>query len=91
MILALGTVITALLVQATGSAMARPSLSILFPALPPESQLRAFLDAVNIFHLWSAAVLSIGLSKLGSVSVKEAAFWILGYWVVVRSALILLS
>jgi hypothetical protein len=88
MILALGTIVTALLIIASGNPSARPALSFLASR---ESPARAPLDVFNIFYLWSAAVLAIGLSRLTGVSLKEASFWVFGYWLVLRLSLILLS
>jgi hypothetical protein len=90
-ILVLGTIVTELLIGATGDATARPSLSLLAGSLDPGRGLRHVLDIFNFFHLWSAAVLAAALSKLAGVSFREAAFWVFGYWVVGRTALIVLS
>jgi hypothetical protein len=43
----------------------------------------------DLFHFWSAGVLAAGLSRLAGVSFKEAAFWVFGYWVFVRIAVVL--
>jgi hypothetical protein len=91
MILVLANVVTALLIRASGSPGARPALSLLFPEVAPDNAFRQILDLANGFHLWTLGVLVVGLSKLSGVSLKEAAFWILGYWVFFRSGLILLS
>jgi hypothetical protein len=91
MILALGTIVTALLVAATGDAAARPALSILVGQSIPGNKLYSGLEAINLFHLWTATVLAVGLSKLARVSFSEAAFWVFGYWVAVRVALIWLA
>jgi hypothetical protein len=90
-IVALGAVVTALLVAASGDAAARPALSLLAGRLPAEAPLRAVLGALNVFHLWSTALLAIGLSKLSCVSFKESAFWVFGYWLVFRLGLIVLG
>jgi hypothetical protein len=90
-ILLLGTIVTALLGAAVGDPAARPALSLLAVGLKPESHLARVLGALNLFHLWTTAVLAIGLSRLAGVSFKEAAFWVFGYWVASRLALILLS
>jgi hypothetical protein len=90
-IVVLGAVATALLVAASGDAAARPALSLFAGRLPAENPLRAALGALNLFHLWSTAVLAIGLSKLSGVSFKESAFWVFGYWLVFRLALIVLG
>jgi len=91
MILGLGTIMTALLGVATGDALARPALSLLAGQSNAGTRLHAALGAVNFFHLWTAAVLATGLSKLASVSYSEAAFWVFGYWIGLRIALVALS
>jgi len=91
MILVLGTIVTALLVLASGNAAVHPALSLLAGGLNQESTLRAVLDLFNLFYLWSTAVLAIGLSRLTQVSMKEACFWTFGYWVVLRISLLLLG
>jgi len=90
-VLALGSLVTILLIAASGDAAARPSLSLLAGKLVAAHPVRQALEALNFFHLWSAMVLAIGLSRLGGVSFKEAAFWVFGYWVLVRLALIILA
>ena len=89
-ILVLGTIVTGLLVAVSGDATARPSLSLLAGKLCP-ARVHQLLDALNIFHLWSTTVLAIGLSRLSGVSFKEAAFWVVGYWLFARIALIILA
>lgn len=90
-ILALGTVVTTLLVIVTGDGLARPAMSLLVGEFDPANKLHQALAAMNFFHFWMAAVLSIGLAKLGDVSAREAAVWVFGYWIVLRLALILLA
>jgi hypothetical protein len=90
-ILALGAVVTLLLIAATGDVNARPALSLLVPHLGSANPVRAFLGVLNVFHLWTTTVLAIGLSKLSGVSFKEAAYWVFGYWLVVRMVTILLA
>jgi Yip1 domain len=91
MILVLGTVVTGLLIAASADPALRPAASVLAGKFPIESPLRAALDTLNVFHLWSATVLAIGLSRLGAVSFRESAFWVFGYWVLVRLGFILLA
>jgi hypothetical protein len=90
-ILVVGTIVTGLLIAATGDASARPALSLFCGKLQPDSWSRSAAGMIDGFHLWTIAVLTIGLSKLGSVTIKEAAFWVVGYWLFVRTALALLS
>jgi len=86
-ILALGTVVTTLLVWVTGDGFARPAMSLLVGEFNPANKFHQALAAMNFFHVWMAAVLSIGLAKLSDVTAKEAAVWVFGYWIVLRLAL----
>lgn len=90
-ILILGTIVTALLASIVGDPSVKPALSVLVLRLEVDSPTRAALDTLNFFHLWAIAVLALGLSKLTLVTFKEAAFWVFGYWVVARLALIVLA
>jgi hypothetical protein len=90
-IVALGAIVTALLISASGNPAARPALSFFAMRLPSDNPVRLVLDLLNFFHLWTATVLAIGLSRLSGVTFKESAFWVFGYWVVARLALILLA
>jgi len=89
MILVLGTGITMLLIVASGNPGVHPALSFLAPGSGP--RMHGFLYQMNCFHLWSTTVLAIGLSRLSGVSFKESAFWVFGYWVFARIALVLLG
>lgn len=90
-ILVLGSVVTMLLIVASGQVTARPALSFLANGPETGGKVHTFLNLTNFFHLWSVTVLTIGLSKLSNVSFKESAFWVFGYWVVLRVILILLA
>jgi Yip1 domain len=90
-IVALGTIVTALLIGISGDPATRPALSFFARHLPATSPVRLILDLLNFFHLWTIIVLAIGLSRLSGVSFKESAFWVFGYWLVARLALILLA
>lgn len=90
-IVALGTIVTALLIGITGDPATRPALSFFVRRLPSTDHARLILDTFNFFHLWTITMLAIGLSRLSGVSFKESAFWVFGYWFVARLALILLA
>jgi hypothetical protein len=90
-ILALGTVVTGLLTLAIGDPLARPALSLVCSKLAPDNPLLALAGVFNVFHLWSTGVLAIGLARLARVSVKEAGFWVFGFWVIARMTLNILS
>ncbi len=85
-IAALGTLVTVLLVVASGDTSARPALSLLARHLSSGSPVHLVLEGLNGFHLWTTAVLAIGLSRLAGVSFKEAGFWVFGYWLFARMA-----
>ena len=88
-ILVLESVMTMLLVLAADNTSARPALSLLAGSTAT-GKVEAMLSLANVFYLWMTATLAIGLSKLSGVSVKEAAFWVFGYWIVLRLALVIL-
>jgi hypothetical protein len=90
-IVALGAIVTALLIGISGDPATRPALSFFARHLPATNPVRLILDLLNFFHLWTITVLAIGLSRLSGVTFKESAFWVFGYWFVVRLALILLA
>ncbi len=46
---------------------------------------------LNVFQLWTTAVLAVGLSKLARVPFKDAAFWVFGYWFMAKLALVMLA
>jgi hypothetical protein len=86
----LGTITTILLVATLDDPAARPALSLLAPNLDHGRAIHQILQTLDLFHLWSIAVLAIGLSRICSVTFKEAAFWVFGYWMVARIVLIIL-
>ena len=90
-IVILGTVFAALLGILTDDANARPALSLLVGRLPADHAVRLAFGVFNLFHVWATAVLAIGLSKLSGVSFKESAFWVFGYWLLVKLALVVLA
>ena len=89
LILVLGNVVTILLIPAFGDAHARPALSLLAKGLDPRG--RALLDTLDLFQLWSIGTLAVGLSRLSGATFKEAGFWVFGYWIFARVALVLLA
>jgi hypothetical protein len=90
-IVALGAIVTALLIGISGDPATRPALSFFARHLPSTNHVRLLLDTFNFFHLWTITVLATGLSRLSGVGFKESAFWVFGYWLVARLALILLA
>lgn len=91
LVLALGTVVTALLISVSGDPTARPALSLFVDQSGTSARVHAALDVMNLFHLWTTTLLAMGLSRLSGVSFKESAFWVFGYWFLARIALALLA
>ena len=91
LILVLGSVVTQLLIVLSGDPATRPSLGLFAGKMASSTALRELLNLMNVFHLWSAAVLAVGLSKLSGAGFKESAFWVFGYWIALRVALIILG
>lgn len=90
-IVALGNLVTLLLISVFDDAAARPALSLFAIKSGVNESVRAGLDAMNLFHLWTTTILAVALSKLGGVSFKESAVWVFGFWVLARIALIVLT
>jgi len=87
----LGTIITILLIAASGDHSAEPALSLLALKLDHSRPLFQTFATFNLFYLWSTTVLAIGLSRLCNATFKEVAFWVFGYWTVAKVVLILLQ
>ncbi len=90
-IVILGTVVTALLRAAMFDATVHPALSLLVSRLPAEHGVRVAFGVFDLFHLWATGVLAIGLSRLSGASFKECAFWVFGYWLVLKLGLLVLA
>jgi len=88
-ILVLGAIVTALLIGISDDPATRPALSLLAQKSLTGARLGAVLDSLNVFHLWATTLLALGLCKLSRASFRESAFWVFGYWLVARLAIIL--
>ena len=84
MIFALSVVINTLLAVVLGNLMARPALSVFLSEFDPTRKAHLLLGSVNLFYLWSTAVLALALSQLSNVSFGKAAAWVFGFWAVSR-------
>ena len=87
----LGTIVTALLITIFAEPTARPALSLLLAKTSHGSRLHEVLGIFDLFSLWSAILMALGLSRLAGVLFSEAAFWVFGYWLALRFALVLLA
>jgi hypothetical protein len=87
----LGSITTILLIAIFDDSAARPAFSLFVSNMASNRPFYQILDTLNLFHLWSTTVLAIALSRLCNVTFKEAAFWVFGYWMVARIALVVLQ
>ena len=55
-VVALGTIVTALLIGMSGDPATRPALSFFVRRLPSTDHFRLILDTLNFFHLWTITV-----------------------------------
>ena len=91
MIFALSVVITTLLVVVLGNLMARPALSVFLNEFDATSKVHLLLGSVNLFYLWSTAVLALALSKLSNVPFGKAAAWFFAFWAVSRVLFVMIG
>ena len=82
----LGGLLTVPLMIAAGDATVALSLDLLLPGLDEEGFLYGFLHGLNLFSIWAAVVLGIGVSRLyPKATVGSAAFAILSLYVVFKA------
>jgi hypothetical protein len=91
LVAALALIITHLLSIATHDSFARPALSLLLTSFDATNRFHVALGTLNMMHFWLAGILAIGLAKTIRVSFWDAAFWVLGYWIGLRTVLALLG
>ena len=79
----LGALVTVLLIMGLSSLYASPSAALaVLSEYSPTNDTHKFLSAVNIFSVWQAAVVGIGLSKLSGKSLVVSLGASFGLWVV---------
>ena len=82
----LGGLLTVPLMIAAGDATVALSLDLLLPGLDEEGFLYGFLHGLNLFSIWAAVVLGIGVSRLyPKASAGSAALAILSLYVVFKA------
>lgn len=79
----LGFVVTMLMVFGMGSIFATPSAAMaIFSEYDPLNKMHRLYSAINIFSIWQAAVIGIGLSKFSGKSVGMGIGVAFGLWIV---------
>lgn len=79
----LGGIITLLMVIGMGSLYASPSAALaILSNYNPTDNTHKILSAINIFSIWQAAVIGIGMSKLAGKSAGMGMGIAFGLWVV---------
>jgi hypothetical protein len=79
----LGGVVTALMIVGLNSMYASPSAALaVYSTFDPMNTTHKILATINIFSIWQAIVVGIGVGKLGSKSASVGIGVALGLWVV---------
>ncbi len=76
----LEVIVTTLLMYATGSIHATPSLGAFVPDFRFDNKVHVLLSKVNIFTFWSLAVISIGLAKLFQRHLPKVLVLLFALW-----------
>lgn len=87
----LGGLVTLFLVLLRKDLNTSPGPILLIGEFDPTSLLHQSLGALNVFTLWFLAVLALGASRLTGRSFATPAAWVFGFWLVVRTLLVLVS
>lgn len=84
----LGMVVGTLLVVILGRLYVGISPALLINDFDPTNRQHLLLGALNLFNLWHAGVLSVGLAKLSGASLARPAMVVFGYWALATVLLI---
>jgi hypothetical protein len=87
-IIVLGMVIGTLLATILGRLYAGPSLALLVSNFDPTNRVHLLLGAANVFYLWHAGVLAIGLARLSGGSTAKTLAVVFGFWMLIELLLI---
>ncbi len=87
MVMVLGSIISILTILALDSLYATPSLAILIKEFDVENSIHKLLSYMNVFYLWFAALLGLGLAKLCNVSTMKGMIWTFGIFIVLTLAI----
>jgi len=77
-----GGIVTVALIYGMGSLYATPSLGLLASPFDPLSLTDAALAKIDLFSLWGAAVIGIGIAKITNKSTGTGVGIGLGLWLV---------
>jgi hypothetical protein len=89
MIGVLGSIVTMLLVVATGSMYTTLGPALFIQEFDPANKSHLALASMNLLTLWYVAVLALGLSKLSGASFLKSFFWLSIPYAALRTGLIL--
>jgi hypothetical protein len=84
-------IVTALLMFATRSITATPSLALFAPSLDPDSSTFLALTMVNPFRIWDLALMSFGLSRLFQRDLPKVMVIVFALWAVWSAATIMVG
>jgi hypothetical protein len=80
-ILAVGRLVAAPLVYARETTASATTVGAWFPSLDEASPIARFLGAIDLFTVWWAVVLGIGLAVLSGRSARSCAGWVVSLYV----------
>ncbi len=90
-IMAVGSLLTLILVVAMGSMHATPSLALAVSDFDPMNKMHKLLSSINIMTFWYLGIVSVGLGKLFSVSLGKALTGVAAIWVVWTAITVLVN
>jgi hypothetical protein len=84
-------VVTAVLMNTTGSIAATPSLALFARGLDPESGTFLALTLANPFRVWDLSLMSFGLARLFQRDLPKVAVIVFALWIVWSAATIIVG
>jgi succinate dehydrogenase hydrophobic anchor subunit len=90
-IMAVGSLLTLILVVAMGSMHATPSLALVLSDFDPMNKMHKLLSSINIITFWYLGIVSVGLGKLFSVSFGKILTGVAAIWVVWTAVTVLVN
>jgi hypothetical protein len=79
---AVGAIITMIMIVVMGTMHATPGLGLLISQFDDQNKVHKILEACNLVTFWATAVIGIGLSKAGRVSLAKGLGTVFGVWAV---------
>ncbi len=82
MVMVLGSIVGTLTIMVFDSLYATPSPAIFIKDYQPDDLIHKLCTYLNFFTIWFVALLGLGLSKRGNVSVINGMIWMFGTYII---------